>query len=146
MATIWVFVNSKIFLTVLTLSFGGTISSLIAKKWQQRKALFDLKLSAYKETIERYHLLVASLNNVEDDNEQNRRTLHARFIAANKLNRVIFVEKSIYDDWEFVAQNLSNLASYNRNEEKERVINKLKEKVFERAKDGIEKMLKEIKL
>ncbi len=109
--TIAAILNTKLFFILLSLSFGGLVSSTIPRKWQQRKAGFDLRLSIYKEILENYHILVSMLNLEDKIDEFERRKIHGKLLAINKLSKVIFDDKSIFEDWKFVIQNISNLAA-----------------------------------
>ncbi|KJU81511.1 hypothetical protein MBAV_006296 [Candidatus Magnetobacterium bavaricum] len=140
------FLHSPLFVTLSGLAGGGFLSNYVVYKWQQRKALYDLKLNAYKNTTEIYHSLLKYLHRIDPDDEDAWRDTHGSFKAANKLNKVLFKDEEIFNGWEFVAQNIANLRDLKKKDAKDRSIQPLKDKVFDKSAEAIESMARELKI
>ncbi|MBF0539141.1 MAG: hypothetical protein HQL03_12910 [Nitrospirae bacterium] len=134
------------FLALLGLIGGGFLSNYVVYKWQQRKALYDLKLNAYKETTALYHALLKYLHRLDPDKEDEWRDKHGCFKAANKLNKVVFKDEEIFKGWESVVNKIANLIDLKNKDAKDRSINKLKSKLFDDASETIARMINELKI
>ncbi len=157
------FLNKPIILTLAGLLGGGVVSNVLAYKWQKRKALYDLKLNAYKETVTLYHSLLKYLHNFEPEKEGEWRDKQGSFKAINRLNKVLFKDKEIFEGWEDVVNNIAYLIAklyskrqnntINKSVEKsvevnqhQKTIDDLEEKVFNKYSETIERMARELKM
>lgn len=144
MNQLWDILNSNLFVTILTIVFGGFISFYLTQKWQHRKIHFEKKHRAYVETFAAYHTLLKALKEAEQNTDDIWNDIHAKLLAANKINRVVFSNEQIFPLWKSVANNLGNARQHIADHSKERVINKLKSKIFNDAKAAEELMLEEL--